>query len=141
MLSIRMQRTGRKGNAQFRVVVQDSRQTPTSGRVIANLGFYNPHTKESKINTEKADFYLSNGAQPTDRVTQLFKKEGVKIPSWVTSATKKTAAIKNTEKLRKNQPAEEVSEAISEEVDAVEVKEEVIAEASEEATEEAKSEA
>lgn len=141
MLSIRMQRTGRKGNAQFRVVVQDSRQTPTSGRVIANLGFYNPHTKESKINTEKADFYLSNGAQPTDRVTQLFKKEGVKIPSWVTLATKKTAAIKNTEKLRKNQPVEEVSEEISEEVDAVEVKEEVIAEASEEATEEAKSEA
>lgn len=141
MLSIRMQRTGRKGNAQFRVVVQDSRQTPTSGRVIANLGFYNPHTKESKINTEKADFYLSNGAQPTDRVTQLFKKEGVKIPSWVTLATKKTAAIKNTEKLRKNQPVEEVSEEISEEVDAVEVKEEVIAEASEESTEEAKSEA
>ena len=141
MLSIRMQRTGRKGSAQFRVVVQDSRQTPTSGRVIANLGFYNPHTKESKINTEKAELYLSNGAQPTDRVVQLLKKEGVKIPTWVTPTIKKTASIKNTEKLRKNQPAEEVSEEIAEEVDAVEAKEEVIVEASEEASEEATEEA
>lgn len=142
MLSIRMQRTGRKGSAQFRLVVQDSRQTPTSGRVIANLGFYNPHTKESKINTEKAEFYLKNGAQPTDRVVQLLKKEGVKIPEWVTPITKKTVSIKHSDKLRKNQPAsEEVKEEISEEIDAIEVKEEVIAEASEEALLEAKSEA
>ena len=68
MLVIRMQRTGRKGHAQFRVVVQDSRRTPTSGRVVAALGHYNPHTKETSLNKEKATQYLNNGAQPSDRV-------------------------------------------------------------------------
>ena len=44
MLAIRMQRTGRKGHAMFRVVVQESRLTPTSGRVVAMLGSYDPHS-------------------------------------------------------------------------------------------------
>ena len=52
MLAIRMQRTGRKGHAMFRMVVQDSRQTPTSGRVVATLGSYDPHTKTSTLNKE-----------------------------------------------------------------------------------------
>lgn len=111
MLAIRMQRTGRKGHAQFRVVVQDSRQTPTSGRVIFNLGTYNPHTKESKLNTDKASFYLKNGAQPSPRVSALLKEQGVKLPSWVTVATKKETSIKNSDKLRKNRPAEPVAAA------------------------------
>ena len=58
MLVIRMQRTGRKGHAQFRVVVQDSRRTPTSGKIVANLGHYNPHSKELVVDKEKAAFYL-----------------------------------------------------------------------------------
>ncbi len=104
-----MQRTGRKGHAHFRVVVQDSRQTPSSGRVVAGLGSYNPHTKETNIDVEKAAFYLSNGAQPSDRVALLLKKEGVKLPEWVELAdTKKQKQIKNADKLRKNQPATEV---------------------------------
>ena len=110
MLAIRMQRTGRKGHAQFRVVVQDSRQTPSSGRVIAGLGNYNPHTKETKIDTEKAAFYLNNGAQPSDRVAFILQKEGVKLPSWVILASdKKQKSIKNVEKLRKNRPVEEAA--------------------------------
>ena len=110
MLAIRMQRTGRKGHAQFRVVVQDSRQTPSSGRVIAGLGNYNPHTKETKIDAEKAAFYLKNGAQPSNRVAAILKKEGVELPSWVNLASdKKQKTIKNAEKLRKNRPVEEVA--------------------------------
>ena len=58
MLTIRMQRTGRKGHAMFRVVVQDSRQTPTSGKVVAPLGSYDPHAKTVILNKEKAAFYL-----------------------------------------------------------------------------------
>ena len=56
MLVIRLQRTGRKGHAMFRIVVQDSRQTPTSGKVVARLGSYNPHNKEVIIDKEKAAF-------------------------------------------------------------------------------------
>lgn len=105
-----MQRTGRKGHAQFRVVVQDSRVTPTSGRVVAGLGSYNPHTKEAVLDTEKAAFYLKNGAQPSERVAALFKKEGIKLPSWVELADKKQKTVKNADKLRKNRPAEPASE-------------------------------
>lgn len=107
MLVIRMQRTGRKGHAQFRVVVQDSRRTPSSGRVVALLGHYNPHTKEAVIDKEKASFYLEHGAQPSDRAARLLKSEGVKLPGWVKLEAKKQRAIKNVEKLRKNQPKEE----------------------------------
>lgn len=109
MLVIRMQRTGRKGHAQYRVVVQDSRVTPTSGRVVAGLGSYNPHTKAVVLDKEKAAQYLTNGAQPSDRVALLFKNEGIALPSWVKLADKKQKSIKNADKLRKNRPAEEVA--------------------------------
>lgn len=107
MLVIRMQRTGRKGHAQFRVVVQDSRRTPSSGRVVASLGHFNPHTKTAVIDKEKAAFYLEHGAQPSDRAARLLKSEGIKLPGWVKLEEKKQRAIKNIEKLRKNQPKEE----------------------------------
>ncbi|MCA9332066.1 30S ribosomal protein S16 [Candidatus Saccharibacteria bacterium] len=119
MLVIRMQRTGRKGHAQFRVVVQDSRRTPSSGRIVAALGHYNPHTKEAVINKEKALFYLEHGAQPSDRVARLLKAQGVKLPSWVKLTADKKRDIRNVEKLRKNQPKEEApveTQTVSEEV-------------------------
>ncbi|USN95360.1 MAG: 30S ribosomal protein S16 [Candidatus Nomurabacteria bacterium] len=109
MLVIRLQRTGRKGHAQFRVVVQDSRRTPTSGRVVAKIGHYDPHTKQIVINKEQAQYYLDHGAQPTDRVALLLKKEGVKLPKWVTLPAKQEGKIRNPEKLRKNQPKEETA--------------------------------
>lgn len=128
MLVIRMQRTGRKGHAQFRVVVQDSRRTPSSGRVVANLGHYNPHTKSAVIDKEKASFYLEHGAQPSDRAARLLKSEGIKLPGWVKIEEKKQRAIRNIEKLRKNQPKEEAVK------DSVEEKE--VNESSEQAAEE-----
>lgn len=109
MLVIRLQRTGRKGHAQFRVVAQDSRRTPTSGRVVAKIGHYDPHTKQVVINKEQAQYYLDHGAQPTDRVALLLKKEGVKLPKWVTLPAKQEGKIRNPEKLRKNQPKEETA--------------------------------
>src|SRR3989344_4066516 len=105
MLVIRMQRTGRSGHAQFRVVVQDSRRTPTSGKIVAALGNFNPHTKETSLNKEKASFYLENGAQPSARVIRLLKSEGVKLPKWVSVPTKKSAEVKNADKRRSTRPA------------------------------------
>lgn len=108
MLAIRMQRTGRKGHAMFRVVVQDSRLTPTSGKVVAGLGSYDPHAKTATLDKEKATTFLKNGAQPSDRVIRLFQAEGIDLPSWVKlpNATKKRE-IRHADKLRKNQPKEE----------------------------------
>jgi small subunit ribosomal protein S16 len=119
MLVIRMQRTGRKGHAQFRVVVQDSRRTPTSGKVVASIGSFNPHSKQANIDKEKAQFYLDHGAQPSDRAARLLKSEGVKLPSWVKLSAEKQRAIRNADKLRKNRPAE--SEAAAEEAAPAEV--------------------
>ncbi len=107
MLVIRMQRTGRKGHAQFRIVVQDSRRTPTSGKLVAQLGHYDPHSKQTVINKEKTSFYLDHGAQPSERVVRLLKSEGIKLPSWVKAEPKKKGSIRNVEKLRRNRPAEE----------------------------------
>lgn len=107
MLAIRLQRTGRKGHAMFRMVVQDSRRTPTSGRFVAQLGSYDPHSKSLTIDKEKAELYLKNGARPSDRVARLLKNEGVKLPSWVVLESNKKGALRNAEKLRKNQPKEE----------------------------------
>lgn len=107
MLAIRMQRLGRKGHPTYRVVVQDSRQTPTSGKYVALLGSYDPHTKTTTLVKDKAEFYLKNGAQPSDRVVRLFASEGVTMPTWVKQPTEKTRELRNPEKLRKNRPAEE----------------------------------
>lgn len=105
MLSIRMQRLGRKGHPMYRVVVQDSRQSPTSGKYIALLGSYDPHTKTVNLSKDKAEFYLKNGAQPSDRVVRLFKAEKVTLPAWVKEPTKQERKIRNSDKLRKNRPA------------------------------------
>ena len=103
MLSIRLQRVGRKGLAMYRLAVQESHRHPTSGRVVAYVGSYNPHTKESNIQVELAQKYLDNGAQPTPRVVKLLSDAGVKMPSWVKKTNPKTKTVRNSEKLRKNQ--------------------------------------
>jgi small subunit ribosomal protein S16 len=128
MLAIRMQRTGRKGHAMFRVVVQESRLTPTSGKVVALLGSYDPHSKTSTLVKDKAEFYLSHGAQPSERVIRLLEQEGVKLPKWVK---------KSADKLRRNQPKEapKAEEAPAEEPEAPVAEE--IAEAPAEETAEA----
>lgn len=123
MLAIRLQRTGRKGHAQFRMIVQESRRTPTSGNLVAMLGQYNPHTKTATLDLEKADFYLKHGAQPSDRVARLLKREGVKLPKWVQIVPDKERKIRHPEKLRVNQPAkaepeEEQVEQVSKDEDA-----------------------
>lgn len=111
MLAIRLQRTGRKGHAQYRMIVQDSHRAPTSERVVYRLGHYNPHTKELVIDKEKTSFYLEHGAQPSDRVARLLKNDGVKLPAWVKISDPIKRDIRNPEKLRKNRPEEPKEEA------------------------------
>jgi small subunit ribosomal protein S16 len=108
MLAIRLQRLGRKAYPVYRLAVQEAQRHPSSGRVVAYVGSYNPHTKESNVNVELAQKYLDNGAQPTPRVVKLLKAAGVKLPKWVKEFEgSKTKSIRNAEKLRKNQPKEE----------------------------------
>lgn len=74
-VKIRFRRMGSKKNPFYRVVVADSR-SPRDGRFIEELGYYNPLTKETKIDGEKAKDWIAKGAQPTDTVKALLKKNG-----------------------------------------------------------------
>jgi small subunit ribosomal protein S16 len=120
MLVIRLQRTGRKGHAMFRVVVQDSRRTPTSGKVVARLGSYDPHQKTLTLDKEKTQFYLDNGAQPSERAVGLLKEDGIKMPNWINVAAQKQRAVRNADKRRSTRPDEPVEEVKEEETAEVE---------------------
>lgn len=113
MLAIRLQRLGRSGYPTYRIAVQEAQRHPTSGRVVAYVGSYNPHSKETTLDLEKVSFYLGNGAQPTPRVVKLLTEQKVKLPEWVVTHTgKKQVATKHSDKLRKNRPAEEVAQSV-----------------------------
>lgn len=114
MLSIRMQRTGRKGHAMFRVVVQESRYVPTSGKVVARLGSYDPHAKTIILDKEKAAVFLANGAQPSERAARLLTAEGVVMPSWVKPATTRNRTVRHADKRRSTTPPAPVAVAVEE---------------------------
>ena len=77
-VKIRLRRMGAKKAPFYRVVVADSRY-PRDGRFIEELGYYNPLTTPAEvvIDGEKAKQWIANGAQPTDTVKALLKKNGV----------------------------------------------------------------
>ncbi len=77
-VKIRLKRTGKKKAPSYRIVVADSR-SPRDGRIIENIGWYNPRMEPSivNINEEKALYWLKNGAQPTASMSILFKRAGV----------------------------------------------------------------
>ena len=74
---IRLKRMGKKFYAFYRVVIMDSR-TKRDGRAIEEIGTYNPNTQPStiNINSERAQYWLGVGAQPTEQVLKLLKLTG-----------------------------------------------------------------
>ena len=115
MLAIRLQRQGKTHYATYRVIVQDVLRHPSSGKVVAYVGSYNPHTKQVQLDKEAIENYLSHGAQPTDRVVRILTGEGITMPKWVKTVRGKQRDIRNPEKLRRNQPKEESVETPAEE--------------------------
>ena len=77
-VKIRLRRMGAKKAPFYRVVVADSRY-PRDGRFIEEIGYFNPMTEpaEIKIDADKAKKWIGNGAQPTDTVIALLKKENI----------------------------------------------------------------
>lgn len=77
-VKIRLRRMGAKKAPFYRVVVADSRY-PRDGRFIEEIGTYNTMVvpAEIKIDAEKAKKWIANGAQPTDTVKSILKKEGI----------------------------------------------------------------
>ena len=77
-VKIRLKRMGAKKDPFYRVVVADSRY-PRDGRFIEEIGYYNPLTDPATVNidADKAKKWVANGAQPTDTVKALLKKNGI----------------------------------------------------------------
>ena len=94
-VKIRLKRVGKKKAPSYRVVVADAR-APRDGRIIENIGWYNPLVEPSAINIdeEKALRWLKVGAQPTDSVTSLLKRTGIleRFEQMKSSATAATEA-------------------------------------------------
>ena len=136
MLKIRLKRLGAKKAPTYRVIVINS-TTKREGKPIQELGYYNPKTKEMKLDKASAESWISKGAQPTDTVKYLIancnadgslnykKKETVKL-------SKKALAKKAAEEEAKK-AAEEAAKKAAEEAQAA-------AETAEAATEEAPAE-
>jgi len=77
MLKIRLQRTGKKNQPFFRIVVTEKNNPPRGGRAVEILGFFNPQTKEKEINAERVKYWISVGAQPSDRVHNMLISDGI----------------------------------------------------------------
>ena len=78
MVKIRLKRMGAHKKPFYRIVAADAR-APRDGKFIEEMGYYNPMTEPAdiKIDDEKAQKWLANGAQPTDTVKRLFKNAGI----------------------------------------------------------------
>ena len=76
MIKLRLKRFGKKREASFRLVACNS-TSRRDGRPLQELGFYNPRTKETRLDTEALRLRLSQGAQPTDAVRSLLEKGGL----------------------------------------------------------------
>lgn len=104
MVKIRLSRTGRKNLASYRVVVVNDREKRETN-FIEILGFYLPSEKKIEINEERAKYWLSVGAQPTETARYLlFKKNLVEAPTYK-RVFKKTAGKKATERRAKKAEA------------------------------------
>jgi small subunit ribosomal protein S16 len=77
-VKIRLKRIGAKKTPFYRVVVADER-SPRDGKFIEEIGYYNPLTNpvDIKIDAEKAQKWIKNGAQPTETVRSLLKKSEI----------------------------------------------------------------
>ena len=114
MIKLRLKRFGKKREASFRLVACNS-TSRRDGRPLQELGFYNPRTKETRLDTEALRLRLSQGAQPTNAVRTLLEKGGLiekKIrPAEVIGKAKQESARKS-EKTKKNKDSEVINEKV-----------------------------
>lgn len=125
MLMIRLQRTGRRNEAHFRVVLTDSKNAAKSGKFNEILGFYNPKAGEVGLKEDRIKYWLSVGAQTSDTVHNFLVTKGV-IKGEKKNVLPKKSPIKS-------EKADEPETPTTKEAPAEEAKEETPAEAEAEA--------
>jgi len=143
MVKIRLRRVGAKKQPSYRVVVADSR-SPRDGRFVETIGFYNPRTEPPtvEIKEDRALYWLSQGAQPTDAVAGLLTRLGTmdrlaryKSGESLDVLVAEAAAAREQEKAELQVEAEEIAQAAEAEVAEAEAEEKEVVESEEMETE------
>ncbi|MCF7831613.1 MAG: 30S ribosomal protein S16 [Candidatus Pacebacteria bacterium] len=98
MLMIRLQRTGRKNDPQFRVVVTEKQNGPKSGKFLEVLGSYNPKLGNFAVKKEKVQEWIAQGAQMSDTIFNHLVKEGIIEGKKKNVLPKKSPSPKRKEK-------------------------------------------
>lgn len=109
MVRIRLARFGRKHEAYFRIVVTPQREKQQS-KAIEYVGTYSPHTKEITLKKDRIEYWLSNGAQPSETVQRILEKQGVLKPSKNKKVFKKAPGRKRKERLEQEAAEKESKE-------------------------------
>lgn len=139
-LKLRMARGGRRNLPFYRIVVTDSR-SPRDGKFIEKIGTYNPmlandNPQRVTLNTDRIKYWLSQGAQPSDRVAIFLAKAGLMdMPKWNDTPNKSAPKAKAQERVKEKVEKAEKARAAAEEAKAA-----AAAPAAEPASEEAKAE-
>lgn len=99
MLAIRLKRVGRKNDPSFRIIVQESRRSPkkTQG-IVEYLGSYDARKGQPQVNAERAKYWMSQGAQPSETVFNIFADLKIVEGKKVNALNKKTPQKKTEEK-------------------------------------------
>ncbi len=111
MIKLRLKRFGKKREASFRLVACNS-TSRRDGRPLQELGFYNPRTKETRLDTEALRLRLSQGAQPTEAVRSLLVKGGLLEKKVVPSKSK--AEVSKDSKPNTSKPDSEIAKETEE---------------------------
>ncbi len=101
MLKIRLQRTGRKNEPHFRVVVAEHTKSPPSGRYVEMLGSYNPKAGTVTIDKERAQYWIKNGAQTSGTVHNFLVSQKVIEGKKINVLPKKSSTVKRKELKKK----------------------------------------
>jgi small subunit ribosomal protein S16 len=121
MIKLRLKRFGKKREASFRLVACNS-TSRRDGRPLQELGFYNPRTKETRLDTEAIRERLGQGAQPTDIVRTLLERGGLiektVRPSVTVGQAKQTAKREAAAKQAAKDAAEAKAAAAAAEAEA-----------------------
>jgi small subunit ribosomal protein S16 len=140
MVKIRLRRIGKKKQPSYRLVVTDSR-SPRDGRFIETIGFYNPRTEPPivRIKEDRALYWLSQGAQPTDAAARLLRskgtldrfarfKEGEDLESLLAEVAAEEVVAEEIVPVEEEEPVEEAAPAEAEVAEELPVAEEEVAE-------------
>lgn len=102
-LKIRLRQQGRKNGRVYRLVVADIR-SPRDGKYVETLGWYNPkgsEGKENQVNAERADYWLNQGAQPSEKALSLLRRTVPEaVTKWMQAKQEKRQKIRLKNKAR-----------------------------------------